>query len=477
MSPKTIVFGILALIGISALGIGGYFAFIEIDEVHQQNVQDLAGFGSNVVPRSMRDDSDGVTRGLSDGNIQLPPSIKEKKLSPTEKVILSLSRDKDELQIDYIEMKQQLEHQAERLQELRAYKAENERFAPQQLIQERLSAEQRLKKLFDNIAEISEFNLFQRHAMELASANLYTDIVRQHQLILNDEARDELIKIIPQFGLCFGEGLRFVSNNREEEQLVIKALSSNDLTLITGGLEADFNRTHTPCLKRLNREINTLLSPLSIQSLNSTTALNNTQSTATVNNNRSPNGPAIDPTLSPTEQLIQRLSYDKEMMLSKASLMEQQLKTQSQELAKLKQYHDSSERFAPLPTLEERNRAQRLLYDYFEDTRDANRFTSFQKEAMSYAAANHYAHFSKRHRLVLTEAIKDSIINEVLPSYSFCFGDGLKFTVDNQLQERQLLNALREQDTEYMDPSLAQQIATISEPCKEQLEQQLKIFY
>lgn len=493
MPLKTLIYSGISLVVVLLLSIPGYYLFIQMDEMHKQNVEDLAGFGSKVVPMSMRSDSNGATYGLLDGNMQLPPSIQEKKLSPTEKVILSLSRDKDALQIEVAEIEQTLQQQHERLQELRAYKAENERFNPQQLTQERHAAEALLLEPLASIPDIERFSAFQRKAMSLATANLYTDIMRQHLLRLNDESIAELIKILPQFSLCFGDGLPFAINSRAEETTIIRALSSANPNLLTGGLANDFNAIHSPCLKLFNRALSQLLSAtkaaptasnstLSTDSAVSSASSDDSKSAAATSPANSDSGereaaiPTIDPSLSPTEQLIQSLRYGKETILNQANRLQQQLAQQTQELADLKRYHDQTERFAPLPTLEERNRAQGLLLNYLEETRDAKRFNSFEKQAMSYAAANHYARFSTRERLLLTEAIKDKIIRNHLPNFSFCFGDGLKFAIDNHQQERQLINALREQDTEYMDLPLAQQIVVISEPCETQLQQQLNTF-
>lgn len=476
MPLRTIILSIIGLIALTGISIGGYFLFIEVEEVHKQNVANLAGFGSKVVPSSPHNDNGNVTYGVVDGVMQLPPSIQERKLSPTEKVILSLSRDKDLLQIEVVETTEILKQQQARLEELRAYKAENQRFAPERLLQERQDAEALLKKHLDNTVDIDRFNDFQRKAMILATANLYTDIVRQHQLIMDDKFKEELLTtILPQFGLCLGKGLPFMTNSRSEESILIKALSANNQIQIEGGLGDDFNATHGPCLKRANRDLNLRLASQSNRVIAPSTNSDNLTSDQASSN--TPAKPIIDSALSPTEQLIQHLNHDKAIILNKASLLREQLNQQIQELAELKSYHDGTERFAPLPTLEERNRAQGLLLDYMQKSRDAKRFNSFEKLAMSYAAANYYAHFSTRQRLVLTEAIKDQIIQTTLPNFGFCYGDGLKIIIDNHQQERQLIKALQEQDSEYIDASLAQQIAPITKACEEQLDQQLSAFY
>ncbi len=475
MSPRAIILSAVGLIAMMITGIVGYYLFIEVDKVHQQNVSDLASFGSKVVPLSSREGADGVTFGTQGGNIQLPPSLQQKKLSPTEKVILSLSRDKDQLLVEISELTEQVELQYQRLSELQAYKAENERFAPKMLQQERERAQTMLKGYFDNSSDVTHLTPFQQLAISLATANIYTEVVRQHQLILDDRFKDSLIKLLPSYGLCLSGGLPFVANDPAEERIIIKALKTDSVDQLQGGLAKDYNSIHHPCLSKLNLKVNQLLD----QHLQNSGAI---QLIAEAGNSDTSSqaessGPAITADMSPTEQLIQTLSFEKTQSLAKATELKALLKRRALELVELKQYHDNSARYAPLPTLEERDRAYSLLNAYFEETDDASRFNSFEKQAMSLSAANTYAAMIKRNRLVLTEPLKDRIIHDHLPNYGFCFGDGLKFVIDNRLQQRQLINALREQDKEYMGTALAGKIDAITTPCSEQLSQQLVSYF
>ncbi|MFT5722481.1 MAG: hypothetical protein ACI9W6_002810 [Motiliproteus sp.] len=486
MSPRLLITGILGLIAFLSLGIGGYFLFVEMKAVHKQNTEELAGFGGKVIPRTLTDD--GASYGLVDGAMQLPPTIQEKKLSPTEKVILSLSRDKDLLQIEAAEITEKLKRQQGRLQELRAYKTENERFAPLLLTQERQNAvaliEKRLNEQFANTPDIEHFNAFQRKAMTLATANLYTDIKRQQPFIKDDPTYVELLNLLPEFSVCLGKGIPYITNSQTEESIVIQALSAGDQRLITGRLADDFKATYDPCLKRFNRELNrqviqqgprTQAPDSSIDSNIGSDAPALELTSAAQSSEPSAN--TIDLSLSPTKQLIQSLGKGKETALKQAQRLKQQLVRQTQEIAELKRYQDTTERFAPLPTLEERNRAQKRLLAYLEESQDARRFNRFEKQAMSYAAANHYAGFSTRQRLVLNETIKDQIIQDLLPRFGFCYGDGLKFIIDNHQQERQLINYLNKQDREYMDIPLAQKVTTIAQPCEKELDLQFSAFY
>lgn len=475
MSLRTILLSTLGLIVMVATAIAGYYLFIEVDKVHQENVSELAAFGSKVVPMSSREGADGVTFGVEGGNIQLPPSLQQKKLSPTEKVILSLSKDKDELLVEITELTEQAETQYQRLQELQAYKAENERFAPEKLQQERIRAQAMLKQYFDNSSDVTHLSNFQQRAISLATANIYTEVVRQHQLILDDGMKDSMIKLLPGYGLCLSESLSFVANDPAEERIIIKALEDDSIDKLEGELAEDYDSIHHPCLSQLNQEVNQLLDHR--QTNSPAIPLSTAQSDSPTSSQADASSPAITADMSPTEQLIQALSFEKKQSLAQVVKLKKLLDERAQQLAELKQYHDSTDRYAPLPTREERDRAYGQLSAYFEETGDAGRFNSFEKQAMSFSAANTYVEMIKRNRLVLTEPLKDQIISDHLPGYSFCFGDGLKFVIDNRLQQRQLINALREQDNEYMSDKLVQQIQTITTPCVEQLQQQLASYF
>ncbi|MEH6649483.1 MAG: hypothetical protein V7707_05570 [Motiliproteus sp.] len=476
MSPKAIIGIAITTVILIAVTVGGYFLFGEMDEVHQSNVSALEGFGSKVVPSSSREGPDGITFGADDGSMQLPPSLRKKKLSATEKVILALSRDKDELLIEIAELTEQFDKQQSRLQELTAYKAENERFAPAQLQIERERARKMLKNYFDNSSDVTHLSPFQLQVISIATANVYTEVVRQHQLILDDSLKDSVIKLLPAYGLCLSEPLSFVANDGAEERIIIKAVEQNDMSLLSGDLAIDFQSIHTPCLKQLNINVNQLVDQRRQAGINPIQPLASSGNSAAAMPTKA-SGPQITPSMSPTEQLIASLSFDKQQSLVKAQELEKRLARQARELAELKKYHDASERYAPLPTLEERNRAHKLLSEYFDQTPDANRFSDFEREAMSLSASNYYAALSKRHRLVLNEALKDEIINTHLPNYGFCFGDTLKFIIDNRLQQRQLINALREQDGEYMSKKLESKITEISKPCTDQLDKELSTYF
>ena len=469
MAPKTIILSAVSVVALIIIAIAGYFISIKVEEVHKENVESLAEFGSKVVPMSHV--PDGATFGLTDGQMQLPPSLQEKKLSPTEKVILSLSRDKDLLLVEVAELKDKLDAQTNVLGELRDYKAENERFAPERLTEERIRAQGLLKEYFDNSSDVSEFSTFQQQAMNLASANLFTEIVRQYGLILYDDVKDKMIQLLPGYGLCLGEGLPFVTNSRGEEIQLLKALADGDMSSLGGSLAEDYDSIHTPCLKQLNREVSQLLIN---SNLSPTAAL--TADPAGGDDAANDSGPSLTPGMSPTEQLIESLTYDKKQLLAKVKKMKNQLASQTLELEELRQYRRDTERYAPLPPEEERKRALEMLTQLFDDSRDANRFSSFQKEAMSLAAANQYAKFTRQHKLVLSDNTKDEIIQNLLPRYGFCYGDSLKFVIDNRLSERQLINALREQDLEYMDKPLQRSVTSIIEPCIAQLDQLLKAY-
>jgi peptidoglycan hydrolase CwlO-like protein len=128
---KLLIFAIIIPVLIAVLGIGGYFAYNEMQGQHAKNLQDLEKFGFTVLPSNTHSESKGVL-----GEKQLPATFAQEKLTPTQKVIQGLMDDNDQL----IEEQQQLKDQIEKLKAevaaLENYKKLNEHFAPLTIAEE-----------------------------------------------------------------------------------------------------------------------------------------------------------------------------------------------------------------------------------------------------------------------------------------------------------------------------------------------------
>jgi hypothetical protein len=254
---QLILTGGLAVVLIPSLGIGGYFLYLKMDRMHEENAKSLSNFGINVIPVSQS--ANGVSIGI-EGQTQLPPSIPEKKLSPTEKVIIALSNDKEALMTELNSAQQQIETLEIELALLKSYRTENERYAPGPLREERSRAIEHLSAFFEQSRDAARFSAFQKEAMTLASANIYMVILRKYRLSFDQTQKDTIIKNhLPQYGFCLGDGIPFLANNLQEQKVLLGYLKSGDVTRLSKELEEDFQAITRPCMQTLNERVNKLL--------------------------------------------------------------------------------------------------------------------------------------------------------------------------------------------------------------------------
>jgi len=257
MNIKLILLGAVAILLLLVAGVGGYFLFIGVEKQHEENVVKLADFGTKVIP--IKGAADAVTVG-TEGQLQLPPDIGEKNLSPTEKIIIALSNDKEQLALELTMAQEKVSRLEREVQALRAYRVENERYAPLPLDEERLRAIEMLTEYFHSSKDAERFNRFQKEAMTLASANAYLEILREYRLSFDEQEKDLIIhKHLPAYGFCFGDGIVFVPNSRGEERSLLAYLKSGDESVLNARLAKDLETVQSPCLKPLGERINSLL--------------------------------------------------------------------------------------------------------------------------------------------------------------------------------------------------------------------------
>ena len=144
--------------------------------------------------------------------------------------------------------------------QLRAYRSENERFAPLPLEEERLRAQEVLTEYFAQSEDAKRFNSFQREAMTLAASAAYLDVLREYRLSFDEDDKDLIInRHLPAYGFCIADGIVFVPNSRSEEKSVLAYLKSGDTALLSDRLAKDLEVVEAPCLKPLSERINAML--------------------------------------------------------------------------------------------------------------------------------------------------------------------------------------------------------------------------
>lgn len=243
--PKPI-FAIIGGILLIALAIGGYFLVIAIGKNHEENMSNLAGFGSMVTPGAESADNSGV----------LAPTLGENKISTTDKIIISLSAEKNALVSELTEAEERIKNLEAEVALLTSYKATNERYAPRLMTEERDFAVKTLTEYLDATPEAEQFDDFQRNVMVQQSANVYIDVVRRFHLKISEGDRTKLIEeYLPAYAFCIGKDIGLVANSRQEQAKLLHYFKTKDGSKLSGEVFEDIELIEAPCLSRLNDQV------------------------------------------------------------------------------------------------------------------------------------------------------------------------------------------------------------------------------
>lgn len=253
MNPRKLTFGAVGAVLLVALAIGGYFLAGTIEKVHEENVNSLASFGSVVTPASTNNyGEDGQEFGQA-------PTIGSTKISATDKVIIALSKEKQELIKELGQAKLEIEDLKQQVALLENYQQTNERYAPRLMGEERDFAVKSMTEYLEGSPDAARFTQFQKDAMVQQTANVYVDLVRRFHLNVTEKDRKKLMEdYLPTYAFCFGTDIAFVANTKREEGRLLSYLQTGDKTILPPKLLQDIEVVNTPCLADLNEQTNPL---------------------------------------------------------------------------------------------------------------------------------------------------------------------------------------------------------------------------
>ncbi len=258
-SPKFQIITLVSLLFVIGLGTGGYLLTVRVGEIHDENTDNLANFGTKVIPIRQGSDINSVTTNTQ-GQVQLPPTIPNKNLSPTEKVIISLSQQKEKLLEELAAVNHQVKKLETELVAAKNYLDNSTRFAPPPLEEERNQAASQIRAFLDTSSDAQRFDDFQKDAMTAASVATYLDLLRQYRLAFGQKEKDAILKQhLPVFAFCLGDSVPHVTNNRYEQRTLIAFLRDNDESRIEPQLLKDLDSIRKPCLKMLSERVNALI--------------------------------------------------------------------------------------------------------------------------------------------------------------------------------------------------------------------------
>lgn len=239
---KFLIIGITLVI-LTLLGVGGFFAYQEIQTQHDDNMESLEQFGFTVLPSATYEESKGEL-----GAKQLPATFTEDKLTPTQRVIKGLMDDNDQLIAEQQGLRDQIKALKKQVAALEEYKKLNEHFAPLTLAEEILAVESQIKSLLIDSSDARRFGNLQLEAMSASVGHEYKKFIGNRRLILAEGEREDLVqKYMPEYAFCVGDGIEIAANSPREERLITRFFRSQDLSVLDSTLRSDLEAVIRPC--------------------------------------------------------------------------------------------------------------------------------------------------------------------------------------------------------------------------------------
>lgn len=259
MKAKKLIFLLLILpIILAGLGVGGFYAYNEMQGQHAQNLKELEKFGFTVLPTTVYEESKGEL-----GENQLPSTFAEDKLTPTQKVIRGLMDDNDELIEETKELRQQISMLKDEIAALENYKQLNEHFAPLTIAEELTAVEKQLKDMLVDMPDARRFSNLQIEAMSAASANEYKKFISNRRIILSDKEREDMVaEYMPEFAFCAGDGIEIAANSPREANLITEHFRDQSKSRLDGDLKSDLETVIKPCQTALYERLASYDRPL-----------------------------------------------------------------------------------------------------------------------------------------------------------------------------------------------------------------------
>lgn len=223
----------------------------KMDAQHKQNSKELERFGYEMVATSRSMETTGKL-----GAVQLPPTFDLDKLTPTQKVIHGLMRDKDGLLDENKVLQSEIEKLESQIKELTAYKELNEHFAPQKLKDELRSVERQLKAFLIRSPDADRFSTMQIEIMSAAGAAEYKAYITRNRLMLSEDMKLAVISdYLPAYAFCVGDGVEIAANSRTEERKLANYFRTEDSSSLSEVLFQDLSSVLAPCQLSVRKKL------------------------------------------------------------------------------------------------------------------------------------------------------------------------------------------------------------------------------
>lgn len=248
---KTILKFIATPIIILVLGVAGYFGYAALQQQNDRNQVDLEKFGFDLRGTSQFTTTEGVL-----GETQLPSTFGDENLTPAERVVHSLVRDRENLIIENRGLLQQIEALEKNLESLEEDRRLAEYFLPENFNQELQRVERMLHTYLRQSAESQRFNNFRLEIMAAAGRLEYDRFVQANGLMLDAVQRTEIIvDFLPTYMFCIGDAIDLAANDFNEERQIRDYFGNPNEHRLPSILQDDLEMVLPPCQRELRQNL------------------------------------------------------------------------------------------------------------------------------------------------------------------------------------------------------------------------------
>lgn len=177
--------------------------------------------------------------------------------------------------------------------------------------------------------------------------------------------------------------------------------------------------------------------------------------------------------LTPTQRVIYTLKQERARLVEEAVQMRAHISELEEKVAELEEYKRVNKRYSPHSFDEEVSQVHTRIKQFLASQEESKRFSRNQLKGMSAAAAKEYRRYILKHKLILEPPVIDTVVNEHLPVYAYCIGDGMDIAANNRAEELFIIEYFKTDKTELMSSRLKSDLKTVIQPCQELFDQRM----
>jgi hypothetical protein len=257
-NKKKLLLFAAAPLGVLLLAVVGFFVYQFVAEQFKQKQVDLEKFGFDLHGTSQYETSEGLL-----GEAQLPSTFADENLTPSERIVHSLVRDRENLIIENRTLRQQIEALEAQLETYEEDRRMAEYFMPENFSQELERVERMLHTYLRQSADAQRFSNFRLEIMAAAGRMEYQRFVEANQLMLDAVQRTEIVvDYLPAFMFCVGDAVQLAANDFSEEREIRDYFGNPEQHRLPTIVQEDLDVVLPPCQRELREALHTNMANL-----------------------------------------------------------------------------------------------------------------------------------------------------------------------------------------------------------------------